>query len=323
MVSPRKAKLASEKDSFQKPTVTFLNPAQEAARQRIKERKAAREERDRRAPKREGLVHEDVTELISESDTAIPPKTPGITVADFLSPLASQPSTGRAASKDTPPPMNLSSSTSMAEVPGGGRAGRRARAVVNYAEPNLISKMRRPTKELLDAVGKDGRPLVGSMVVKGEADKGVLSELQEWRPSSSTSTGDMVLQDDAPSPLGKKRPAESRASDQLAAGLTIKSSLARSESRKRSSSVMNDAFAHETTASGDASGSKSINWSQDLSIFEFTSSSPNEREAAKAGSISRRRSTMLDGRGEKAGPVKEVEVVKQSRASVRRKSMMV
>ena len=47
--------------------------------------------------------------------------------------------------------------TSTDQASAAGRTARRARAPVNYAEPNLISKMRRPTKELVDAVVPDGR----------------------------------------------------------------------------------------------------------------------------------------------------------------------
>lgn len=54
--------------------------------------------------------------------------------------------TGQLASRDTPPP---STSLSVTE---GQRPSRRIRASVNYAQPNLRDKMRRPTKELVDAV---------------------------------------------------------------------------------------------------------------------------------------------------------------------------
>ena len=41
-----------------------------------------------------------------------------------------------------------------------GRATRRPRGSVSYAEPNLRDKMRRPTKDFVDAVGADDRPQV-------------------------------------------------------------------------------------------------------------------------------------------------------------------
>lgn len=55
--------------------------------------------------------------------------------------------------KDTPPPTTNSVMDSAPTlVP---TRMRRARSTVNYAEPNLISKMRRPSKDLVDAVGPD------------------------------------------------------------------------------------------------------------------------------------------------------------------------
>ncbi|KAH6620973.1 hypothetical protein B0J18DRAFT_384101 [Chaetomium sp. MPI-SDFR-AT-0129] len=52
---------------------------------------------------------------------------------------------------DTPPPADISSTGETI------RPSRRARAAVSYAEPNLRDKMRRPTKELFDAVAGEGK----------------------------------------------------------------------------------------------------------------------------------------------------------------------
>lgn len=83
-------------------------------------------------------------------EVQLEPETPAAT--DLFSPLSSQPSTARVESRDTPPPVDLGSEAE------GHRPSRRARGAVSYAEPNLRDKMRRPTKELVDAVGKDGKP---------------------------------------------------------------------------------------------------------------------------------------------------------------------
>jgi hypothetical protein len=72
------------------------------------------------------------------------PETPA--ALDLFSPSSSQPSTARNESRDTPPPPDINSGTE------GQRPSRRARPAVSYAEPNLRDKMRRPTKELVDAV---------------------------------------------------------------------------------------------------------------------------------------------------------------------------
>lgn len=52
---------------------------------------------------------------------------------------------------DTPPPADISTQGATS------RPSRRARPQVSYAEPNLRDKMRRPSKQLLDAVSGEGR----------------------------------------------------------------------------------------------------------------------------------------------------------------------
>jgi len=53
--------------------------------------------------------------------------------------------------KDTPPP------TTNSDMDNASTRVRRTRPTVNYAEPNLVSKMRRPSSTLLDAVGPDDK----------------------------------------------------------------------------------------------------------------------------------------------------------------------
>ncbi|KAF2863965.1 hypothetical protein K470DRAFT_254274 [Piedraia hortae CBS 480.64] len=50
----------------------------------------------------------------------------------------------------TPQPEDLSSASIKAD--GGGRPSRRAKGAVNYAEPSLIAKMRRPGEQMVDAI---------------------------------------------------------------------------------------------------------------------------------------------------------------------------
>lgn len=82
--------------------------------------------------------------VLLESATALPSATP------------SSPSTPPRPAQtevlhDTPPPADISSTGETT------RPSRRARAAVSYAEPNLRDKMRRPTKELFDAVTGEGK----------------------------------------------------------------------------------------------------------------------------------------------------------------------
>lgn len=56
--------------------------------------------------------------------------------------------------RDTPPPVDISA---RGETTMGSRRTRTRGAAVSYAEPNLRDKMRRPTKQLLDAVSGEGK----------------------------------------------------------------------------------------------------------------------------------------------------------------------
>ena len=82
-----------------------------------------------------------------------PPETPA-PPNDLFSPVSSEPSAARAEPRDTPPPPDIGPDTGTGSF---GRASRRSRGSINYAQPNLRDKMRRPTSELVDAVGAEER----------------------------------------------------------------------------------------------------------------------------------------------------------------------
>lgn len=94
-------------------------------------------------------------------DTSNPPAPPIVTAIiepetpspdnPLLAPGTPDHSASRDATRDTPPPADISS---MGET---SRPSRRARASISYAEPNLRDKMRRPTKEMVDAVSGEGK----------------------------------------------------------------------------------------------------------------------------------------------------------------------
>lgn len=95
------------------------------------------------------------------------PKTPS--ALDIFSPASTQPSEARPEGRSgTPPPIGLGVGTA-ADAAGEGRGSRRARAQVSYAEPSLVSKMRRPGKELAPAVGAGGRSASTQPELKREA----------------------------------------------------------------------------------------------------------------------------------------------------------
>ncbi|KAF2100804.1 hypothetical protein NA57DRAFT_74401 [Rhizodiscina lignyota] len=142
---------------------------------------------------------------------SLPPETPA--ALDIFSP----PSTESSAPppRDTPEP-NLTYGDAQATS----RPGRRARAQVNYAEPSLNTKMRRPGKELVDAVGRGGRPTVikPERTTKRERQDGDTS-IEDWTrlPTESASSkereGELI--GEVNSPLQNKV-ALSRAQEQHA-----------------------------------------------------------------------------------------------------------
>ena len=146
---------------------------------------------------------------------------------DLFSPVSSEPSTAHSHSRDTPPPLDLQPDASNAGVFGtADRATRRPRGSVSYAEPNLRDKMRRPTKDLVDAVGADDRPqhlatnkleerLTGSESASGKSVPRALHVKEEsdanaselWQIPSSTPSQEQQQQRgvvEPISPLGNK-----------------------------------------------------------------------------------------------------------------------
>lgn len=87
------------------------------------------------------------------SSAATPPVEPETPSADPGVVFPDTPETKSTSEKpkDTPPPADISSHGETS------RPSRRVRASVSYAEPNLRDKMRRPTKEMLDAVSGEGK----------------------------------------------------------------------------------------------------------------------------------------------------------------------
>ncbi|RYO79745.1 hypothetical protein DL766_006881 [Monosporascus sp. MC13-8B] len=82
-----------------------------------------------------------------------PSTEPNPSVPRFPEPPASAATTAREEVYGTPPPLDISSRGETT------RGSRRTRPAVSYAEPNLRDKMRRPTKQLLDAVAGEGKSL--------------------------------------------------------------------------------------------------------------------------------------------------------------------
>ncbi|KAL8695283.1 MAG: hypothetical protein Q9218_000182 [Villophora microphyllina] len=200
-------------------------------RDRSKTREQPPSQRFSRPPKASQMEAPERTAAIQEIPTLDrpAPQTPGPLPLDVLSPEDSEPPPARLEGRDTPPPGDLDPEVANTNAFGSmGRASRRQRGSVSYAEPNLRDKMRRPTKELVDAVGTEerlqqkrawkGEPdrqetectatgrgpgNMRTVVVKKELDDGVGLEWKTLPMKESWNDRDSE-RDSAPSPLGAK-----------------------------------------------------------------------------------------------------------------------
>ena len=250
--------------------------------------------------------------------TDLPPLTPGLPGLDLFSPTASDPSEPRPDLRDTPPPPDLGPDTGTGSF---GRASRRQRGSVSYAEPNLRDKMRRPNKSLIDAVGteerlrqaaanKDANSLAaeqdaGTRKIKQEDDETHLN----WKtnPLHDSKSQQQREQAETTSPLGKK--ANPPAAD-------LPASVRTDRGRRTSTLFRNDEGAAQARhASGAAtaiaalSNATNRSKSQDVdlankdddpeqnpgldladrtSIFDFTNSSPENLEGGAKSQIEHR-----------------------------------
>ncbi|KAI1460828.1 hypothetical protein F4805DRAFT_345784 [Annulohypoxylon moriforme] len=147
-------------------------------------------------------------EVETEIETEALSAEPNLAVPDTPEP------TPRDEVRDTPPPTDI---TSRGET---SRGSRRARAAVSYAEPNLRDKMRRPSKQLLDAVSGEGKNIRRtsqsssgpSSVVKSEEKSGSWKDLPSAH--SARSTPDVMT-----SPLAQK--GSRNATDDLSTSVVV------------------------------------------------------------------------------------------------------
>ncbi|CAK7567808.1 MAG: hypothetical protein SEPTF4163_005777 [Sporothrix epigloea] len=89
--------------------------------------------------------------------------------------------------RDTPPPADFFSQGETS------RPNRRSRASVSYAEPNLRDKMRRPTKELFDAVAGEGK-YVQRQSVQTHQDDQIEAAIPAAKLDSMSPTGRLMQQ---------------------------------------------------------------------------------------------------------------------------------
>ncbi|KAM0272877.1 hypothetical protein ACHAQH_008531 [Verticillium albo-atrum] len=197
------------------------------------------------------------------------PTTESVTIESALvSPSSPGPTPSKLLARDTPPPADISSKGETA------RPGRRARASVSYAEPNLRDKMRRPTKELCDAVTGEGRARsrmstsrseepasAGQVAVKREP---VSAEARKHLAAAIPTTSEALEKAEAASPLAQKTsgPTELLTCENAVAEKSVRQ-ISKKESEFRSN--YNSPLASPTT---DAS----------VDPYEFTISTPGGDE---------------------------------------------
>ncbi|KAK6439627.1 hypothetical protein LTR95_004160 [Oleoguttula sp. CCFEE 5521] len=253
----------------------------------------------------------------------------------IFSPTPSEPSMHANGSRDTPPPGDLSSlsNSTTASVIEGLRPSRRARGAVNYAEPSLTAKMRRPDKKMVDALtGLSDHRRVMSAPVNRKAGKGVDIKAEEvdedaWKnlPESRPVVTPMEL----PSPALRPKQHMRSSSDPLA----VDEQRVAAQISSTSKAAMQQSSDHRVNKQPDELD-EAMEQLKDMEIFDFKeSSSPSSVASSGIGSTS---STTRTSRRHSFIP-KEAQIVgdqgllripreqdtKPVRATSRRRSMMV
>ena len=163
--------------------------------------------KDKSRPKNPGIA-KDKDMALKEAEVRKPleatPETPAPPPSALFSPGPSEPSATRQDSRDTPPPPDLAPDIGTGSF---GRASRRPKGSVNYAQPNLRDKMRRPTKELVDAVGAEERARIAR--AEDDASKPVFIKQEEdadaiptWKTNAPEN--EQRTRPEPTSPLGNK-----------------------------------------------------------------------------------------------------------------------
>lgn len=244
----------------------------------------------------------------------LPPKTPAAEA--IFSPPSTEPSSSQPETKDTPPPgdINQSDQTGL-----GTRPSRRARPQVSYKEPSLNTKMRRPGKELVDAVVTNRRTSVEpTSAMKRESGE----SSSTWKPLTTTSaksTEDMEVGSPLREKLGRRDGSQatenapeppklnsSAASSAISALISATSTKRKTQNASSSSTneAQNTSSKAQTETSQQGNLAKATEKAakpeekDSLAIFDFTDSSPNDpplsraRDLAKAGKNARRHSAL-------------------------------
>lgn len=217
--------------------------------------------------------------------------------------------------RDTPPPADISSHGETS------RPSRRVRASVSYAEPNLRDKMRRPTKDLLDAVSGEGkykRTSSAHHVTSASASKPAPDgELTRSASTTQLPAAEAAMENEAArrppvtSPLLQKDSVK-EAAPAVQAGQTV------TERRRRPSSRQSQLFEKLEKAEDDQDVEGDARGSHEIDPYEFRDEStvvehPKEIQPKGRGSKGTRRSTVAKNVGADDQSVAGTDTRKPSR----------
>ncbi|CVL04431.1 uncharacterized protein FPRN_00342 [Fusarium proliferatum] len=213
----------------------------------------------------------------------------------------------------TPPPGDVNASREPA------RPSRRNRTAVSYAEPNLRDKMRRPTKEMLDAVAGEGKYARRSSVAEQAPDttrtKRESSTEESWKNLPNTNAANT---ENEPGSIPDSPLAGKGSSPEIPKPIAMRGG-------RRTSMMIQDIVASSETSHEDgevkeetASDTTGVS---EVDVYEFTPSSPQNDEEASAD-IKKKVTTRRPSRRVSSAVHTEDGAGARERASSRRRSMM-
>lgn len=213
----------------------------------------------------------------------------------------------------TPPPGDVNASREPA------RPSRRNRTAVSYAEPNLRDKMRRPTKEMLDAVAGEGKYARRSSVAEPAPDtartKRESSAEESWKnlPNANATNTENEPGSIPASPLAGKG-----SSPEVPKPITIRGG-------RRTSMMIQDIVAGSETSHEDGEAKEETTSDttgvSEVDVYEFTPSSPQNDEEVPA-EIKKKVTAHRPSRRVSSAVHAEDGAGARERASSRRRSMM-
>ncbi|KPM43337.1 hypothetical protein AK830_g3215 [Neonectria ditissima] len=216
----------------------------------------------------------------------------------------------------TPPPPDINSSREPT------RPSRRGRVAVSYAEPNLRDKMRRPTKELYDAVAGEGKnarrasqaepPAPDSVKVKREMDIGA-----SWKKLPPVPTGQS---DQSPDNIPAS-PSAGRGSPPLELRRSAATEKGRRSSILVKETTLDYKYDKQTEDTKDEPPNPDSSNMSEVDLYEFTPSSPQPEKQADP-EVARKTGGRRASRRVSSAVTNEDGLTAKERASSRRRSMM-